>query len=1331
MMLLDDCPLIIPQIEEAVKQYQLALKQHAQAKFPEAARAYISLFELDIFRYPESLTEFTRLEQHPELELIDPAFALEIAAAIESAPSTLPQILYQSYKNHGQFILDCVKHSLKHEPIQKTQLEYQAKVAVDNFALALASDESDAELWRRASRIGKLLGSSRISRYCLEAALELDDDPTVAEVDPPALEEAFAGEQLKQLLESLSDDTALSHPIMAPFVKKSMPKQLLKHIDPYPFLPTTTKDVEGDDMDMDEEPVQSRLKLHVESRSWTGTGFSLCEAYLSAIGQGSNAIEIVLPELAQSIEADLSDLIQSQLMEVDSANTADVRAGRSPSELARTSLPQASGVEDESPVQIVTTTTTVPLADESPQLETSLPTRKRSQSVAGIQEAADDEAGAQKRSKRIRKRDNTDSLPDPSTQFAEALQDFQTSDEQVFTFIGNLLTKIGVDDLDTFPNLQQSLALGELEDRQDVVASTAVRDLRDILNTWDDTKASTFTNANAAELLGSTSGTANAGLTAFLEHSKSGTHKVNVIPEHADGAGVGDFVERINQGWFPLQDVIYEWMCEVLPTYTSTSWSDEMKRCVGRTVSFTDSELFTRLHYEVEEARRLDDVQSLRKLEEMCQTIVEIHLDIHARVTGPNSTVLHETRAMTKDRVERWLNATAELMRLRADAIDNQVSIRYLWSSVYYSTQSDTVSREHKVSCWTEVQEYLAENGTSTLELPNSVVMPELSMAAAEKEVSRLTTLDFFFNLFQTDRSEPFAIIETLEPVLDPESTADTTLDDSDTVSSADKIDRTPAVLKEMWRFLKTGSTSLRLFLWQRLRDAYQSINYNTKVFSCHLKCIEVIVADLRSDDYVDSTIEARQHKLLKWLKTLDDLLVKSLTIALNDAATCFEIIDERHLKSTCASLAQLSRILHAAALFDDEVRVGMRFLPNGPAFVSGGTFGGFTNKLREMQVRTWSLQYTLLKEAMTQDLGVSTSPENDLADYLALVHYSLGLRKSCRSSNKIFLKMMKVEMLRFKNIDRWEDYVGQVLFDLYGLKLGVGTYLLDDHGCPTENIDRRTVLNIMPHIIKLAHQIPYKDLIKHDLKTTIEKMQVAVGASKDTAHMTHNLRNYTEYLKTSLRPADFNKAWKGQLTVDTVPVLTAESQVAQQGWYFLLGMINLAKFKSQKRTNFGTPIDDLQVAAVFLRMQLQFDASHWETWFRLAQCFDLEIEEEILWSTDKLNNHMNEIIKLQRAAIHCYLMAVSTAMQHADDTPETATKLSELYFDFGMRMYASSREPFSMQAFYVDDFEKHMSGAQGMYKMLLHNEMRRYMVFSNAAKLFRRSLLDQPNKWM
>jgi hypothetical protein len=326
---------------------------------------------------------------------------------------------------------------------------------------------------------------------------------------------------------------------------------------------------------------------------------------------------------------------------------------------------------------------------------------------------------------------------------------------------------------------------------------------------------------------------------------------------------------------------------------------------------------------------------------------------------------------------------------------------------------------------------------------------------------------------------------------------------------------------------------------------------------------------------------------------------------------------------------------------------------------------------------------------------------------------------------------MMKVEMIRLKHVERWEDYLGQVLFDLYGIRLGVGTYLLEDHGCPTEQLDKRTVMNIAEQVIALANEMSMKDLLKHELRTTIERMQTAIGQAKPSVQMTHNLRNYTEFLKTSLRPLDMYKAWHGQVQVDSLPVTTAESPLANKSWYFLLGMINLTKFRSQKRLGPGAQTDELKISASFMRLQLQFTADHWETWYRLAQCFDHELEEEVMWSADKINNHRGDLVRLQRSAIHCYIMALSTAIRFADDSFSTAEKLSEMYYEFGIRLYASSREPFGMEAFWMDDFEKHMSGASGMYKKQLHDEMTRYRVWKYAAKLFKESLRDRPNFWM
>src|SRR5450432_1354106 len=170
------------------------------------------------------------------------------------------------------------------------------------------------------------------------------------------------------------------------------------------------------------------------------------------------------------------------------------------------------------------------------------------------------------------------------------------------------------------------------------------------------------------------------------------------------------------------------------------------------------------------------------------------------------------------------------------------------------------------------------------------------------------------------------------------------------------------------------------------------------------------------------------------------------------------------------------------------------------------------------------------------------------------------------------------------KNVERWEDCIGQVLFDLYGIRLGAGVYELQDHGCPTEILDKRTTLTIADRVIALANSMPMKDLLKAELRPTIEKMQQAIGAAKSTPQMQHNLRNYTEYLKSSIHPLRMIEAFKGKVFVDSVPVITPESPLADKGWYFLMGMMALTRFRSQKRLSPGAT-DDLKVAATFFRL--------------------------------------------------------------------------------------------------------------------------------------------------
>lgn len=1320
------------QIEDALKLYTAALKLHAQglAYYPEAAEAYKHLFQSEIFSYPEAATEFTRLEEHPELEYVDAAIPIELdlgPAAGDSTPSTLPQILYLAYKNHGQFIMDCVKARVRNsnglvmDAVNRATREVQVKVSIEDFGRALASDESDTELWRRAARLGAMFGSRRIARYCLEAAVEVDDDPTLAEVEPQSLEEGFAGEQLKSMLEVLSDELSLSHPIMGPFKKKAMPQFLKKHIDPYPFLSDPTNTLGNSTYDVEAlQILQGRAYINVPERSWTSIGHEICAA--------AQSLPIVGVVLSLPPGEDPNSVAEPPLdgQSIDNQPGNDVVMTISPvAESFGNGTPNTNN-SDERPGEASATATD------------NLHTRKRSQSAAGLRDTPEEDTNTHKRSRRIRNRESTAETPiDPATQYAEQLKVFARADDDVFKFVGNMLQKLGVEDLGTREDLQVALTIDRGTETDDIQTNTAVRDLRDTMKYWDETKANVFENANAADVLGTSGGSANAGLSAFLEHSNSGSQNLaNKLPPFVETRGISRFAEEIEKDWIPLQDVVFEWLRIVLATYLQRQWSEELKVATVRMISFLDADIYDRVQSDLELNRSPGGSPiKVSQLEEMTQTLFELHLDVFTRITNADSRVGMDIRIMTKDRLDRWANFSTFVMHSRRPEQDDddELSLRYMWSSVFYATVTEEVSREHKVFLWNDLRKILKKAGKPVIQLVNNAVISEISPLAADREVSSLTTMEFFQNLFRADRSDPLAIIETLEPVLDPESTsqsAEKEIVDSQGSEDSKNGDTTPTILRDMWKFLDSGSTSLRLFLWQRLSEAYTSIGYKTKVFSCSLKCIEILVADFRSEDYLKCEDETRRQKMLIALKALDQLLVPALTTALNEATTCFEIIDDRHIKSTSAALAQLSRILHAAAMFEDEIRVGSISLPQNGVYSVNGSFHTFANKVKEMQVRTWALQYAIVKEATTQNPELFPTPDNDLADFLALVHYSLGARKCCKASNKIFLKMMKQEMSRLKHIDRWEDYLGQVLFDLYGIKLGVGTFLLEDHGCPIETLDRRTVMNIAEQVVSLANDMPMKDLMKHELKPTIEKMQTAVGQPKETPAMLHNSRNITEYLKTPIRPLDIYLATKGELEIDSVSVNTPESPLAEKGWYYLLGMLALTKYRSTKRVSAGAQTDDLKFAAYFMKLQLQYTVDHWEAWYRLAQSYDLELEEDVLWSSEKINNDRSALVRLQKCSIHCYIMAFSTAMRCADGSFGTAEKLSDMYHDFGMRLYASSREPFSMEAFHLRE-ERHMSGPDGMYKRMPFEVLSLFKLWQFASKLFQRSLVDRSDFWM
>ncbi|MCJ1418881.1 Histone transcription regulator 3 [Xylographa parallela] len=1449
------------QIEEGLKLYQNALRLHSQGPefYNEADAAYDALFESEIFTYPESLSESKRLELygHPlgdDGDLFSGSLHTQSALPTSSSdgtPSALPQLLYLSYKNHAQFLLDRLMHHISlssngpdNQEILAVGLQPEtlgtAMDSLELFAEALARDDKDPNLWRRTSRIGGCVGSQRIARFCLEAVIQADGYNPQTASGPHGLEARFAAEDLKDMIILLRDRLSEEQLLGLIRNQRRIPFSLRNVMDTYHSLPKNSRVI-----DLTVLPPSTTIAISVPVRTWASVGRAILQQNRTELqgseetGFGTNYV-FVLPsyslplvgssttieEIANAKPADgsrnplspspLEAVARDQNCYDGDAQTTNVVAPLLHANLVLTDrvdddiLTNSTIVSNTHPTearlynsydQIISpeasgTISVVQISDlpMSTPVTINLPTRKRTLESAGLPEAAD---SVRIRSKRIRARvetaaDEENEAVELARYYQDRLQEYHQADHWLSNVTNGILVKLGIQSYSLLEDVRSTLLSSELEDASaETNTATAMhiawRDLKSAVLTWDLHKSHVLLQRNTLDDSDSgLHGSHGSSFAKFLEYSNAGTTRVTSQQALATDSDILDFVSAVNSSWTSLEVCSLLWITSLLQPhenshenqgntntvssskYLDCAWPDNLKENVVQILVNQDAYIFKTLESQEDELlRRFKTSTSFSShqcrnedssLLELIQSIFELHLDIYGSITNPNSMVDNDTRMLQRDRLERWAGLSSSAMAIHKSVtveakLPQSITYRYLWASVVYVHLIEPTSRDHIILCLRDLKLSLKEAGFLNIELKNNAIMPEISARAADREISKLMTMDFFSSIFDPLQQDPLLVIESLEPILlgsrlDDNDVTSTDHPDSDSegpISPANKndqpqdhlsrsnLERTPnrpiaPAMQQVHDFLDKATVSLHLILWQKLRTAYESIEYPPMVFLCIMQSVQLVFKELRRPSYCCETPETRVVRLVQWLANLDDLLIRALRLAL-DKRSAFECMDEKNLRVAIIACVDLTQLLHVFVLQEDSIRVGYCAAPSQPAGPATSAYRTAMNELRDLHVKSWILQYLLLKEAASQDQNHFPTFQEDLVDYLKKLHHALGLRGYCKLAKKLFLKFAKSELLGLQASGDWDSSMSQIIFDLYGLKVCSTNPVLADHGCTPDHLDRGTAFELVTFVMKQAERISVKDLLKTDLKGAIDKMQGVLGAP-DLKTLVFNRRILNAYLKSPINPLDMYRSLRGVGAVSSTLIGTEHAVIAEKGWYFLLGFTTFARFRSQKRSSPG-PTDDLDIAIVFFRHDLEFDTEKWETWYRLAQVYDAKIEENTTWSADKLNEQMDEIILQQRNAIRCYMMAAAVAVRCANSSFETAAKMSDLYTDFANRVYSSSREPFSMAAFDLHDYKRFCNNHRGTYERLPFRQLHVQEAWKFASELYRQALIDKPNNWL
>ena len=1380
------------------------MKLHADGpvSFEEAEEAYTGLFKSEIFDYLESQSELRRSELYGSLVdaedfFLDPQDEIvhEVPVSSENAPSTLPQILHLSYKNRGDFVLERLQAHITRtvetpQILSSRDIATAACSALDNYVNALDKDDFDLDLWRRTSLLAKALGSSRIARYCLEAIFDVDNGDMTSLMTLPGLAESLAGQRLYVMVEGLEDALSMIQRPLCNVKRRRLSKMLkyrLESLDTFQSL----------------NALATQCSLATTQSPRTATERIVCKIQNDWADLAETTLKRALADQEGSPHAEQNFAIPTITFDLDDRSEFDGHGSQpSPMEagISQTvpnphtfdlewQFPGLDGGRPTVPLPAFHDISQLSLGHARPRSRsskegsTSLPTRKRSSDAAGLLDSQD---SGRLKSKRIRARESlVDSgvmQDDDATKAFEAfkhdLVQIQAIDDWAFDTVNNLLGRIGVKgfhfdtqlrmQLHALVKQENSLKNSEQLQHQGMLSCYH---LYDSLCNLSDSTSDLILGSNSDTNL--TSDASQAGLTSALANVDSAQPDSALKPQLNVKAGLHGFIAQVNQGWLRASDIAYSWVQLFLKpgskdlspalgaqssSYLGHQWPENIKTMIVRVIVSLDASIYRSSSGAVDELRRqmsdsdhnIDPTkidQDLLGNIEMVQALFELHLDVYSLIKLPNSGVDYLIVTEQKLRLDRWADLAHSAIQSRPDRQsaenpNDQLNLRYLWAATCHVRLSDDVSRSHILDCLNQLRDIFSMDKVPAIELQNNAAMPNLSLQAIDREISKMTTSDFFDKMFAPSQDDPVAVIEALEPLLEymheqtpGEPSADSISSAKPSHQSATKLlppstkNSPPPVAQELVQFLRASKTTVRLALWQRLRTAYQTIEYTPMVVNCYFRTIEILVSELDFTSEVSVPEEERRHQTLICLQQVYDLLERFLELVkVNDGV--FECLDESRLKSIAHALVKILRTLYAADVYCDEVRIEL----HGPPTTHDGNentyYAAVMTKLQSLQLNAWVTLYMLLKEAAAQDLASFPNLDEDRMEFLRSLHRAVGMRRYCGGSNRILLNLIKKELSGLKHIDGYDLEFSQVLFDLYKLRCFLNpSYEQLEHDCHCEMmLDRSAAVQAVELLLSQASKLRSADLPKHPIKDAIDKVHGVIARRKPTEAIIRNREAYRTFFKAPINPIDMFRCLSGQGRINIAMVSGSQATLAAKGWYFLMGNIALTKFRSQKRTSPG-PTEDLDIAIAFFNQDLEYGAEKWETWFRLGQAYDSRVEDSVTWSAEKLNNQMDELAQIQRSAIHCYRMATAQVATIEATGFETSAKVAELYADFAHRLYSSSRPPFSMQAFSLQDTERYLSTST-IVKVKPFTELRQYSAWKLARTLYQRAIAGNPEKW-
>lgn len=689
---------------------------------------------------------------------------------------------------------------------------------------------------------------------------------------------------------------------------------------------------------------------------------------------------------------------------------------------------------------------------------------------------------------------------------------------------------------------------------------------------------------------------------------------------------------------------------------TDSAWAQDTLGAVKGFIQAVEMDIYTRARGEAWDGTLTLSTHSVAVA--MCEFLTDWYL----LLSRGSAEQTHNS-----DRLHRWLELALDMTSDHPRALE--LHLRLEWCQVALHQQPDYRWTPHDKE--QRLQRFLDQvvHASEAVDVAyaNHRHLPRLNSASVQGQVSKTNLLSRFLRILEGDSDSGGAVF--LEKVLVP---------------AADEP------LLPMALAVAALPLEVRLLLWERLLQCYRT---NESEYARGFAMVmEAVLEELLLERYTQISPQRRRFTLLGAVRLMLGIVARRV-----------ECVQQRGWRASANPtslplLVQLMQLGYMYALHThaSDVLLTVPLLKSQSA--------------PEQPWRVFLVHTaTLVAVQFREQVDGQADAINDL---VSVLHTQLGALLCCDAGGGAYLEMSQNVLLQ---VD-WKDLVMdmcQVLSCRFHDHISLVSIQPYDHGTEAVEMDADTACRVARYLLPLCFtKNPALAAPKSDIKDALGRWVELAEGDAVPGYVAHNHLVLTHFMELgNMDTRAMRQAMHGVLGVDlAAPSPLSAFAMARCGGYYVQGAMALAVFRVRKRLMQLRTVE-LDYVVKMLMLDLVYGLRRVELWWMLAQLFGFLVEDDMIWTSDKLNGERkNATALVQKKALMCYLMAVSEfvhqrgAMEPLEgftnfnySKNDTRQVAAQLWLGFAKELYNAVQLPMGGLCFKVAPQPRFVRGSDGL----------------------------------